>query len=101
MIGIMPALHILLFMLNSEAAGTWKQVILLGLAHIAATFVTHMLWSQLYFSFIHDDIEGRAIAFGLCLIGVVWTTILFVVMLLRFWLLQKRETLRKDYPASP
>jgi hypothetical protein len=93
---IMPALHILLFVLNSRAAETWKQVFLLGLAHIVATFVTHMLSSQLYFFFICDDTVGRAISSGLCLIGVVWATVLFVVMLVRFWFLKKREALQNE-----
>ena len=91
MIGIMPALHILLFMLNCQAAVTRKQIILLGMTHITVTFATQMLWSRLYFAFICDDYAGRAIAAGLCLIGVVWTTILLLAMLVRFRMIQKHE----------
>ena len=87
---LMPCLHILLFLLNMKAAKKWWQVIVLGLLHIAVTFCIHQQSSWLYFHYISDDEETWYIGAVECSVGVVWTSILFVVSLVWFGIRQKK-----------
>ena len=88
-IAIMPCLHILLFLLNMKAAKKWWQIIVLSILHIAVTFCIPQQSSWLYFHYIVDDVEGRAIAWLECIVGVAWTGILFIVSLVWFGIKQR------------
>ncbi len=81
---LMPPLHILLFLLNMRASKRWWQVISLGVLHIAVTFCSLQQSSWLYFHYIVDDVEGRAIAWLEYVIGVGLTTVLLIVSLIWF-----------------
>ena len=88
---LMPPLHILLFLLNMRASKRWWQVISLGVMHIAVTFCTLQQSSWLYFHYIVDDAEGRAIAWLECVIGVSLTTVLLIVSLIWFAVKQRKS----------
>ena len=88
---LMPPLHILLFLLNMRASKRWWQVISLGVLHIAVTFCTLQQSSWLYFHYIVDDAEGRAIAWLECVIGVGLTTVLLIVALIWFAAKQRKS----------
>ena len=66
------------------------QVISPGVLHIAATFCTLQQSSWLYFHYIVDDAEGRAIAWLECVIGVGLTTVLLIVSLVWFAMKQRK-----------
>ena len=87
---LMPPLHILLFLLNMRASKRWWHVIVLGVMHIAVTFCVLQQSSWLYFRYIVDDVEGRAIAWLECVIGVGLTTVLLIVSLVWFAMKQRK-----------
>ena len=87
---LMTCLHILLFWLNMKGTKTWGQAILLGLLHMAVTFCIHQQSSWLYFHYIADDAEGRAVALLECTVGVAWTGILFIASLIWFGIKQRK-----------
>ena len=87
---LMPPLHILLFLLNMRASKRWWHVIVLGVLHIAVTFCVLQQSSWLYFRYIVDDVEGRAIAWLECVIGVGLTTVLLIVSLVWFAMKQRK-----------
>ena len=89
-IALMPPLHILLFLLNMRASKRWWHVIVLGVLHIAVTFCVLQQSSWLYFRYIVDDVEGRAIAWLECVIGVGLTTVLLIVSLVWFAMKQRK-----------
>ena len=89
---LMPPLHILLFLLNMRASKRWWHVIVLGVLHIAVTFCVLQQSSWLYFRYIVDDVEGRAIAWLECVIGVGLTTVLLIVSL--GWFAMKQRKIR-------
>ena len=88
---LMPPLHILLFLLNMRASKRWWHVIVLGVLHIAVTFCALQQSSWLYFHYIVDDAEGRAIAWLECVIGVGLTTVLLIVALIWFAAKQRKR----------
>ena len=87
---LMPPLHILLFLLNVRESKRWWHVIVLGVMHIAVTFCVLQQSSWLYFRYIVDDVEGRAIAWLECVIGVGLTTVLLIVSLVWFAMKQRK-----------
>ena len=87
---LMPPLHILLFLLNMRASKRWWHVIVLGVLHIAVTFCVLQQSSWLYFHYIVDDAEGRAIAWLECVIGVGLATVLLIVSLVWFAMKQRK-----------
>ncbi len=87
---LMPLLHILLFPLNTFAGKTRAQTVILGVAHIIATFCVYQQSGWLYFHYICDDGLGRTILAGMCLIGVLWTCILLIISLVLFPIRQKK-----------
>ena len=82
-------LHILLFLLNFKAGKSWWQIILLGVIHILATYCAHRQEAWLYFHYVADDAEGRAIAWLACTIGTSWTIILLIASLVLFGVRQR------------
>ena len=88
---LMPPLHVLLFLLNMKASKQWWQVIVLGIMHIAVTYCVLQQSSWLYFHFIVDDAEGRAIAWLECVIGVGLTAVLLIVSLIWFAAKQRKN----------
>ena len=81
---LMICIHIILFCINQAAGKTWCRLIGLGIIHIIITFCVHQQWAWLYFKYICDDLEGRAIALGGCLVGVIWTVILLIASMVIF-----------------
>ena len=84
-----PPIHFFLFWLNNKCAKTWLQVITLGLFHILVTAFTHLQCDWLYRHYICDDMIGRAIGEGLCVIGTGIATVLTVVNIVKFYRKQK------------
>ncbi len=86
-----PPIHIFLFWLNNKYANTWLQVITLGLLHIVVTAFTHLQCDWLYRYYICDDMIGRAIGEGLCVIGTVIAIILTIASIVKFYRKQKEN----------
>ena len=80
----MALLHILLFNLNLKASKRWWQIILLCVIHIAMTFCVHQQDAWLYFHYIWDDPEGRAVAWLGCAVGTDWATVLMIISMIEF-----------------
>ena len=84
---MLAMLHIVLFLLNNIAGKRWGQVLVLGLTHIAATFLVHQQTGWLYLRYVSNDAEGQLVFMYGCLVGVVWTSILLIVSLVWFGLM--------------
>ena len=91
---LMAVSHVLLFILNLKAGSSWLRLILLSSIHVIATYLTHQLYTMLYFTRILGSLDGRKWAMGLCVLDTAWTVILFIVAMVIFRIRTKRSAKR-------
>ena len=91
-------MHIIITVVNIIAADKMWQVITLGVTHAITTFFAHLISWHLYSQYllnsfpIEHDYEGEYVSYYACIIGLVFTLVLFIISLVVFLVQRKSKT---------